>query len=127
MKKTPKGKIGKSVLRKRKKPRDPTGHKGHKTKKGLSQDQKLASKEYWEKAYRKQVREGKRDIKESRYVIKGKEAKFAVIQNPVNKLFTVFEIDDSIKGFGKYKIRANFKTEDEAKVWAKANADIEVV
>ena len=35
------------------------GHKGHRTKKGLSQDQKLKSKEVWEKAYRKSKKKAK--------------------------------------------------------------------
>lgn len=30
-----------------------SGHKGHKTKRGLRQDQKRKSKESWEKSYRK--------------------------------------------------------------------------
>jgi hypothetical protein len=37
-------------------------HKGHKTKRGLSQDQKLKSQESWEKAYRKGKRKHKRKL-----------------------------------------------------------------
>jgi hypothetical protein len=33
--------------------RKPKGHKGHKTKRGLHQDQVMISKESWEKTYRK--------------------------------------------------------------------------
>ena len=35
-------------------------HKGHRTKRGLAQDQRLKSKEPHEKAYRKAKRKGKR-------------------------------------------------------------------
>lgn len=39
------------------------GHKGHKTKRGLSQDQSMKSQEKHEIAYRKSKRKGKKKIR----------------------------------------------------------------
>jgi len=41
---------------KKKKIISPTSHKGHKTKRGLAQDQKRISKEVWEQRYRKHIK-----------------------------------------------------------------------
>ncbi len=41
---------------------DMATHKGHRTKRGLSQDQKLKSDEKWEKAYRKSKRKSSRKV-----------------------------------------------------------------
>jgi hypothetical protein len=38
-------------------------HKGHRTKRGLSQDQSMKSQEDWEVAYRKSKRKHKRKVR----------------------------------------------------------------
>jgi len=38
-------------------------HKGHRTKRGLSQDQSMKSQEPWEKSYRKAKRKHKRRVR----------------------------------------------------------------